>query len=884
MLENRQKQTSPQERQSMEPTVSTYSLATITVTEKKVGVQLRWSDDGRELHVNTELFSNVDQARLTVIREISQRLGLLQAFSHDAMGLLNATKTHPQEMMQALRWQGLAKLRESGADHYVTATTFSQNQTYVDELDAAIECFLLTSKYPSVISDFVGEAIKKIPQPKGNNLVSLISSGRYLEFDGNNIRKYLQPIFDELENLDTATHKTAKFEYQPAQTEDLKQGSEELLDEKNIRTKVTPFYGGYYREHVCHYDHINHRIVQDSSPSLNWRADPNELEISRLPRRKYEGVFDLNSKTVLKLPYDAYPISHTLIPMNIFRLVRNNNGVMELILREGIALSQPKEFSFEFVLAKRHPNSLSTPPTNKDTKLAGGDLDSETEIFIGELSLLKNMSVVQKAREIVKYIHKKFRYPQDKNEISKIDSLYKDTGRDLWITMLKHGVAHCYWANILRNELCKRIGIASRIITGPYIKSKDPRFDFTVVEAKGVHKHAWGEIWDPLQKVWEQKGMDATPAIESDPSQEEKVTESEQLDGDFGQRFEEKPVLSAEEIGALYEKLIGAPLVVDTPRTEAAKLFEQREKVPYAKWKKFEEWIETINKTEISAEVSISGRKSNLYQEWRDLFTLLLKKREIPETVFKGPVRQSEGDYLIDPVTAFIDVRAGNDDPSGFQKTASRQEKVNEVSEFHDDYILDVSGSMKGLGSEEQQKMVMVTLLNIMNLNERLGNPQYARKMTTPLSISSRIAVFGNSSQVIKESEEPITKECLYRIHSQIAFKHDEGSVGLIIALENYLNSLSPVILEKIKKKEVTKVLSIISDGGIIEKGASLRVIQKLRELGVIVQGIGFGAEAQDIKVVCHQKDNPDCAVVIGDVTQATVTKHRLLMKHLSKL
>ena len=90
--------------------------------------------------------------------------------------------------------------------------------------------------------------------------------------------------------------------------------------------------------------------------------------------------------------------------------------------------------------------------------------------------------------------------------------------------------------------------------------------------------------------------------------------------------------------------------------------------------------------------------------------------------------------------------------------------------------------------------------------------------------------------------------------------------------------------MQEIRRKKRKKILTIVSDGDVSDKNVCIVLINELREAGIIVQGIGFGSASQDIKVVCHDPTDADAAVVINDVRQAMLVRHRLLMNHLSNI
>lgn len=858
----------------------------ITVVTKKTGARIAWSKNRDELRVNSTLFPDESHAYVEILRQVAQQIGLRQAFQIDVNALLELTHKYTVSSSTILRWRGLTKLRESNPTILRDQPLNPSNQTLTQEFNWALDRYVLTGKYPDQLSDTVSQVIRGIPQSKGRSLVDYISSGRYLQFDGENFTTYIQPLIGKLIDAERQISQSQQFEYRPSEIKDI-MGSKELIEESDITVRVTPFYGGYYREQVCRYDPVSRQIVKESGTKRTWAVgDSPDDESVWQTKRTYEATYQAGKETLIKLPYGALPIVSTLKPTNAFQFMRDDLGIIYLDLRMQGKTEGVKKISFDFVLSETPSNQLNIPPTEHDLTPVGGRLDPETQTLLDDLTTQNWMSDVQKAREIVLYV-RKLRYPTDETEIGHIDSLYLSSGNEIWTKIVETGVAHCYWANILRDELCKRLSIASRIPTGPYINSKDPRFDFTIVEAPGLDKHAWGEVWDQEKKMWTHRGMDATPPKTKDKSEDTQNDQSPSLDGDFGEPLIEQAELSQEEVKRLYQELIDSDASTvpnsSTPEQLAIQQFQEEKGVSWREWTELESWINGINKTPIPAETSIRHKPSTLYQEWRELFDLLYKRREILHQKYKGPVRKSEGEFLHDSVMAYIEMRFHEDDPLGYQRLHTTQRERIEVSVFEDDFILDISGSMSGQPADEQRKMVLSSEYNIKTLNDRLSHSRYRQHMTTPLSVRSRVAVFGDWTSVVQESTDAVSEKGLIELDKTLKAQ-DQSSQGLYATLQKYQEALDKETIKKIKSGNHTKVLTITSDGDVTNQSECIVLITQLRSAGIIVQGIGFGIAAQDIKVVCHDPANPDAAVVINDVREVTLVRHKLLMKHLSKL
>lgn len=774
----------------------------ITVVNKTTGARIAWSENRDELRVNTTLFTDESHACLETLRQVAQQIGLRQALQTDPKVLLELTHKYIASSGTILRWQGLARLRESNPTILQDQPINPSNQTLRQEFQWALDMYVLGGEYPDKLSDKVSQTIQKMQKMNGRSVVDFIATGRYLEFDGSNFTAYIQPFIDELAHVERQIGQSQQFEYRPSEMKDIA-GNKEPIEESDITVRATPFYGGYYREQVCRYDPVTRQIVKEAGTKYTWViGDSPEDESVWQTKRTYEATYQAGKETLIKLPYGALPIVSTLEPPNAFQFMRDDLGIVYLDPRGLGKTKETKKISFDFVLSETLSNPLNIPPTEHELIPAGGNLDLETQTLLDDLASQNWMSGVQKAREIVLYVRKKLRYPKDEGEIGHIDSLYLSSGNEIWTKIAETGIAHCYWANIFRDELCKRLGIASRIPTGPYINSKDPRFDFTVVEAPGLDKHAWGEVWDQEKKIWTHRGMDATPSKAKDESEDAQDDQSPSLDGDFGESLIEQVELSQEEVKRLYQELIdsGQSAVHDasTPEQLAIQQFQEEKGASWIEWTELESWINGINKTPIPAETSIRHKPSTLYQEWRELFDLLYERREMPHQEYKGPVRQSEGEFLDDETTAYIDIRSHEDDPLGYQRLHTKQRERIEVSVFEDDFILDISGSMSGQPADEQRKMVLSSEYNIKTLNERFSRSRYRQHMTTPLSVRSRVAVFGDWTNVVQGSTDIISEKGLVNLDKALKAQN-QASKGLYASLKQYQESLDPKTLQKLK-------------------------------------------------------------------------------------
>lgn len=842
----------------------------LTITSNGPKFQSQKDGDNIEISINSAKFRDLPQACRFGGLKLAQTTQLKRSLQKNAKELMNATKSD-SGIARILQLQGLKNIKSDVPEliQKITeadVTDFSLTEAF----DYACEHYVLTGSFPKNLPQEVASAINLIPKikkgpHKGLHILDALVSEKYSY-------KVEQQLFQKIARIRTKLKKkeiknTEKFEYKPQ----IGAGESEPIDPKSIETKVTSFYGGYYRGYVCHFDPDQHQIVQDAGHAELFEPDE-DIDVEKLKKYTYETVYDPAKDNLFEIPYDSIPLIHTIKPNGI-KIYRADNGSFYLKSTK----QEKQKITFEFVILKTQDNVINDELEHQSE--VWGDLDSKAEEFLKSLEQ-QQLSKLGMAKMCEVYTRKRFKYPADENARAEMNTKYLAAGPNALKSMCEHGVADCYWSNIFCGQLLARLNVNHRVIAGHYVQ-KDPRFDFAAVAGIG---HAWSEIWD--ENSWQR--LDATPAKEKNEDDEEEESQDEELDGDFGEEAEppEEPQeeLSIEEIRALFEELLNEE---STPTNELSpeELFEENTGVSLQKWKAVERYVKAINSTGIPADSSINGKESSIEQEWDRLFDLIYKRREVPIESFRGPVRQSEGDELNDPVDAVIDVLSGESDPMGYKLQHQKTKEHVDVTSFEDDSILDLTGSMSGTPLEEQKKMILSGLYNLMMLSRRLGLDKYKRKMRDPIALKSRILTFKGSTQVdrVLDSEDIIDEKSLCRLYDELE-QTKAGEGNLVGALRAYESGLTNKKIKKIKDKKLVKVLTIVSDGAVGDTGKAVKIIKSLREKGVVVQGIGFGDYAQDIKVICHDPDNPKAGEVIDDVTKAVSVRHGMLKAALKGL
>lgn len=846
-------------------------------TDSGKAISLQASHEGRELTVNTTKFASQEHA----LRAACVEAGFVSE--------MQATlENNPQEFLKledkrflapALRMAGTKRIRRESPDaaRRMSEVPFSGG-SIAEEFEYACIQYILTGQIPPDVSSSVRNAMARIRSKSGKNALDFIASGQYtLERMMQYYEKYVFPILQELQQQEKEYRKTEYTEYVPPPSA----GEDVELQEGDIDFRVEPFRGGYYRGLVYRYDPAQQKIVADVTEKSTFLSEhlPENLEGYEIYTFTGKIPSERNPDNVLPLPCEpgkkALPLPNTLTPAQDIQIMRDTRGTFFIEPKSDGKIIDPISFSFQFILCDTADNAFDIPPTEGDYEVLEGELASSTADHLATIPphlTADNLATLHRI-----HTKKNLRYPESPEEQNEMNVRFEAAGEDVMREISDHGIANCHWGNIFAGQLCRRTSQAHRMPTGFFVQ-KDPRFDFAALAGIG---HAWSEIWNETEWI----RFDATPPKQKDEPDETESHDEEAAEGDYGENddISSQEKLTLEEIEELFRELLDQSEDDTSVATEDPHIFEG---IPLSKWRQVERFIEGVNRISVPKEMSISQKPSTLHDEWRALFDLIYQRREIPQATFRGPVRQSEGEELEDPVDACIDAKAGDDDPMGYKVAAEKTKEHVDITEFEDDVILDLTGSMKSSGAYlEQKKMVLSSLANIMALNKRLNLSYNKNRMRAPLLVRTRVASFKGTSttQLHHGRKDEMNEKKLCELYDALD-QTETGEGNLHGSLQQYFRSIPPELKEKLRQGKLTKVLTIVSDGAIGNQPQVISLIAQLRSLGIVVQGIGFGDGAENIRVICNDSNHPDSGVALTDVREATLARHKLLVRHLKKV
>lgn len=873
-------------------------------------------------------------------REEAERAGTIQAaylrslrdhLQSETGKAFEALQSFGSAAHSALRLKGVKNLGEWERDEAAVLTKPHQTPlTLAQVFDRSVEYYILTGEMPQDVPDEVKKALEKIPGRQGKSALDFIAQeSRSLRSSAKLYEEHVAPLRDNLRAEDGEKRMTERDDYVPPNFK----GEQEPLDPESVRWRVEPFVGGYYRQQLYRYDTVAQRIVAEPTEKTEFTlTDPPE-NIDELPLYTFHGVYVPGEENRIPFPEKGLPLPDTLSPKETFMLMRSSAGIFSLEERQQGSSTEAMRYSFQFVIARSSDNRIDDEPTDADLVTIDGPLDATAEELLSGLKQNAFLNKADRGRSVVFATRKQFMYPKDE-EMTPMDERYRVAGANLHPEMADLKLADCHWSNIRASDLGRRLDVPMRTPSGFFV-TRHPDVEFAPIGGIG---HAWSERWDETSEQWVR--MDATPP-KQDEDEEENENEEDQpasapaaageRETKIGVNDEENEV---EESGVLemseqeMEQLLELVTRSGPSAEEVADaLFRERTNVSASEWKKLESFLETVNTSNVPEEAQIpetpemlrhfrdriTAPKGTLEREWQKLFCLICTHRLIHRRKFPGNVRQSESTTgLENPVDAYIDIMADEPDPMGFGIDTRRPETILDVKAFEEDSLVDLTSSMNDTDSYgnvmrvEQKKVVLSLLHHLMELNAELNDSRVRSQLRTPLKIRSEVySIHGqgkkNQGQFarLKGADEDITEAALVHLARELD-QTTPGAGDFLSALRAYREGLSPETLERIRSGELVKMLTIYSDGNhwcsscgsescnvqihAERVRAAQEEIRAIRDLGIIVQGIGFTKKAEAIKVMCHDPKEPGGAMVVNDVSRAISARHAMLKKHLQKL
>lgn len=260
-------------------------------------------------------------------------------------------------------------------------------------------------------------------------------------------------------------------------------------------------------------------------------------------------------------------------------------------------------------------------------------------------------------------------------------------------------------------------------------------------------------------------------------------------------------------------------------------------------------------------------------EEIRAAFRQIITERLEPVSRPKLPVE--EGEYLVRPAEAVAEVRAGKTEPRVWMTYEVKEQAKELFGAFDVTVVCDRSRSMEesdgtSVKKVEQQKAAALVLEAMREFCDDLEDKR--KDMIADLCVRSEVWGFGGPSEVgcIKALSEELTDKQRVAVFKELANTPGKSTRD-DLALEGILASVPEEDWERIVKKELRKVVIVLTDGDSSNAEGAKEAIKKLRARGVVVVAIGITKAAENVlrlyKPDAHlAKTAAETGVAVGEV------------------
>ena len=433
---------------------------------------------------------------------------------------------------------------------------------------------------------------------------------------------------------------------------------------------ISPFYGGYAKSHA--YNKFDLEQIKWLPGEKELKKPETQISYEQETSRVIYGLINGGKPLAIPLYYNmTFDIASlkTNAPEGSAKLVRDDNGLWYLLVDEkGV-------WKYEITMGSMFSEEVTAG--RKETKIEG-KLPEEIKKKISEFKGVQNPEM-KIARELVKFIRGHLIYSNSHDAWKKYSKVPQNFFTEIW----SGKEADCHVANTLAVRVLNEARINARFIGGHYIKNKNEKGEAIMHAGSG---HAWLEVWDSIGRKWVR--LDATPkgAPEIDEKQQEKDLD-DKGEGDYGGEDE---IMSKEKLDEMMKKMKnqgGNSKTQEKTYKIEEKSFAEEANCTAEQAKEFFKAIDRVR--EIKDE---HGERVTdiLIREWKKI----VEERKIEKISYQGPVRMDEGDNLVDPVSAVIDVKSKELNPLGFEKITRKETLSYEFGGINIFFSFDLSGSM----------------------------------------------------------------------------------------------------------------------------------------------------------------------------------------------
>lgn len=635
---------------------------------------------------------------------------------------------------------------------------------------------------------------------------------------------------------------------------------------------IYPAWGGYYKEKSFSkwdsssnewVDEYGYRDVKPIPLSGNTDHNKGPIDITMTAR------VDTGRRKRLPVPYTHGFSKVETGGRNVSVLEDQNGDIAILVEGEG-------EVEIKVVLAPHSEKRFKNAPEDVKVPEMPSEFSEETESTLQRIKTGKQGNI-ERGKAIANYVRRRIKYlaPKDKTESNYYNSFYNNHSKGFAGAVDEIREADCDVANTYFATLCTKLNIPVRHVVGHSIKGKDKEGRSNIHTGTG---HAWSEVWDEVRKEWNR--IDATPPGDPNLENEEELDDQSTTPGDYGKEEGEATSPSDEQIEELRKKL--AEHKEKLSYTKEERELAERAGVELREARQIVKEINEAEKTRLpNGELVIDALSK--------LFNAIVESRKSKGLAYEGPLRKREGGERIENIIRHkIGITSGENDPLSREKI-TEEEKEEKIIGGFDLYIIgDKSGSMGMTVNEEElwkmqrraEYLIFSSLHCFGKETERAG-----LKRENALSVRTQgISFRGNGPNDIDE-DKPLSSKFTAKDKVRLWHSLTEQGMGngdvqaLSYIYEQIKNEVEENERKGIKDNHLRLVIAC-SDGGYVGDNASKMrdLAGMLKELGVIVVGMGLTETAKNVKIVM---DNPPHSRgdVVEDINKlpAVVARHVVL-------
>lgn len=435
---------------------------------------------------------------------------------------------------------------------------------------------------------------------------------------------------------------------------------------------VNPFYGGYYKQ--LRFNKLNPINLEWQKPENEFK-EPELESLDILGTRVVFGKIHGNAPLSIPLPYDWSVDVDSLTtdaPEGSAEILKNQDGLWYLkIDADGI-------FKYQIRASRKQRLGEGIEPSQAEIV---GNLPPELKSQLDELRK-KRFPKLKFKRETIKLVRNHLKYVTSDD----LNQYYKQNPQDVFQRIWQKKEANCYWANMLGARALAEVDNNWGYISGYSVREKDDQGNAVLHSGNG---HAWLEVWDEASQ--RAIRLDATPAGDPnvDQEQQEKELDGETGEGDYGEQDELASESDVQkQIKDLKKKEGGSSKKKERPGYDLMEeQFAELAECTPEQAKEFLKAIERVREIKNDNGEAISDL---MKEEWRKI----IEERKVESLDYRGPVRMDEGSRLEDPVSARIDVRSKELNPTGFERDEIVEKTENDFGGLDIYFSFDLSGSM----------------------------------------------------------------------------------------------------------------------------------------------------------------------------------------------